>query len=141
MNINDKITFVINNECIEYLRKEKINITLQEKYNLDHSKLECEVDNLTIVAPSEWLAAEARKSIVFKGKPVFCIPYGLDSEIYSPRDKNYSRELLNIPKDKNILLFVADSIVNSRKGFAFLKKSFEQITDPNLILCAIGSKN
>lgn len=49
MNINDKITFVINNECIEYLRKEKINITLQEKYNLDHSKLECEVDNLTIV--------------------------------------------------------------------------------------------
>ena len=64
------------------------------------------INNLTIVAPSEWLADEARRSEVFKEKPVFCIPYGLDSEIYKPRDKNYSRGLLNIPKDKKVILFV-----------------------------------
>lgn len=99
------------------------------------------INNLTIVAPSEWLADEARRSEVFKEKPVFCIPYGLDSEIYKPRDKNYSRGLLNIPKDKKVILFVADSIDNNRKGFIFLKRAFEQLSDPNLVLCAVGAKN
>jgi glycosyltransferase involved in cell wall biosynthesis len=99
------------------------------------------IANLSIVAPSEWLAAEARKSEVFKNKKVYCIPNGLDSEIYAPRDKTYSRDLLNIPKDKKVILFVADSIDNNRKGFIFLKKAFEQLKDPNLVLCAIGNKN
>lgn len=99
------------------------------------------VDNLTIVAPSEWLTNEAKKSEVFKDYPIYCIPNGLDSEIYKPRNKNYSRELLNIPKDKKVILFVADSIDNNRKGFIFLKKAFEQLANQNLVLCAIGDKN
>jgi glycosyltransferase involved in cell wall biosynthesis len=99
------------------------------------------VANLTIVTPSQWLAEEARKSEVFKNKPVFCIPNGLDSEVFVPRDKNYSRTLLNIPKNKQIVLFVSDSIDKNRKGFIFLKKAFEQLANPNLVLCAIGDKN
>lgn len=99
------------------------------------------VDNLTIVAPSEWLAKEARKSNVFKEKPVICIPNGLNSEIFTPRDKDYSRELLNIPKGKKVILFVADSLSKNRKGFVFLKRAFEQLPNPNLVLCAIGNKN
>jgi glycosyltransferase involved in cell wall biosynthesis len=94
--------------------------------------------NLTIVAPSEWLAAEARKSSIFKDKPVYCIPYGLDSKVFSPKEKQESRTLLNIPQDKKVLLFVSDSITNSRKGFVFLKRALEQINDANVILCAIG---
>ncbi|WP_396144330.1 glycosyltransferase [Flavobacterium sp.] len=96
------------------------------------------IENLTIVAPSEWLANEARKSKVFGSKPIYCIPYGLDSEIFSPKDRQKSRDLLKIPQDKKVLLFVADSILNSRKGFIYLKKALEQIEDPNVILCAIG---
>lgn len=99
------------------------------------------ISNLTIVAPSEWLVSAARKSEVFRDRPIYCIPYGLDSEIYKPRDKEYSRELLGIPKDKKVILFVADSIDNNRKGFVFLKRAFEQLAAPDLVLCAIGNKN
>lgn len=99
------------------------------------------VNNLTIVSPSKWLADEARKREVFKDRPIYCIPNGINSEIYKPRDKNYSREILNIPKDKKVILFVADSISNNRKGFIFLKKAFEQMEDSNMVLCAIGGKN
>lgn len=99
------------------------------------------IDNLIVVAPSRWLANEAKKSFVFKNKAVFCIPNGIDSTVYQPRDKGYSRALLNIPIDKKVILFVADSISNNRKGFVFLKKAFEQLTDSNLVLCAIGQKN
>lgn len=112
--------------------KENITIKMQALSN---------VANLTIVTPSEWLAEEARKSEVFKNKPVFCIPNGLDSEVFAPRDKNYSRDLLNISKDKQVILFVSDSIDKNRKGFVFLKKAFEQLANPNLVLCAIGEKN
>ena len=97
--------------------------------------------NLTIVAPSQWLADEARKSEVFKNRRVLRIPYGLDSEIFKPVDRAYSREIFNIPTDKKVILFVADSISNNRKGFIFLKKAFEQLTQDDVILCAIGQKN
>ncbi|MGM1056426.1 MAG: glycosyltransferase [Bacteroidota bacterium] len=99
------------------------------------------VNNLTIVAPSEWLAEEARKSEVFKGFPVLCIPNGLNAEIYAPRDKNYSRDLLGIPKDKKVILFVADSISNNRKGFVYLKRAHEQLKNDSVVLCSIGQKN
>jgi glycosyltransferase involved in cell wall biosynthesis len=121
------------------ISKEEINLA-QENISIKMKAIS-KIDNLTIVAPSEWLAEEARKSEVFKGKPVFCIPYGLDSEIFAPRDKNYSRALFNIPKDKTVILFVADSIDNHRKGFIFLQKAFQQIANSNIVLCAIGNKN
>ncbi|WP_237690544.1 glycosyltransferase [Salegentibacter lacus] len=97
--------------------------------------------NLTVVAPSQWLANEARKSEVFKGRPVHCIPYGLDPKIFAPRDKAFSRELLSIPAEKKMVLFVADSTSIPRKGFSFLKKALQKIEDENILLCAIGSNN
>lgn len=98
-------------------------------------------DNLSIVAPSQWLADEAKKSDAFKNRQVHCIPYGLNSEVFKPRDREYSRELLNIPKDKKVVLFVADSITNNRKGYAYLKKAIKQIERDDVVLCAIGHTN
>lgn len=100
-----------------------------------------EVQNLTIVAPSTWLATAAQKSDAFKNRTVECIPYGLNSEIFKPRDLEYSRELLNIPKEKKVILFVADSISNHRKGYVYLKKAFEQLNRKDVVLCAIGNSN
>ncbi len=113
-----------------------------EKKNVEIKKQALsKVHNLTIVAPSEWLAEEARKSEIFKGYPVLCIPYGLDAEIFAPRDQNYSRDLLGIPKDKKVILFVANSISNNRKGLVYLKRAFQQLSNKNLVLCAIGQNN
>ncbi|MDI1303872.1 MAG: glycosyltransferase [bacterium] len=120
------------------LSNEEINVA-DENLALKKEVLS-KISNLTVVAPSKWLAEEARKSEVFKNVQIHCIPNGLNTSIYSPRDKNYSRELLNLPKNKKIILFVSDSISNNRKGFVFLKRAFERLEDSNLILCAIGSK-
>lgn len=98
-------------------------------------------NNLTCVAPSKWLVKKAKESKVFEGIPIHYIPYGLDSKIYSPKDQNYSRDLLGIPRDKKVILFVADSINNNRKGFAFLKDAFKQLALKNLILCTIGNSD
>jgi len=98
-------------------------------------------NNLSIVCPSKWLQQEAQKSHVFKDKPVYHIPYGLDSTIFKIRNKNFSRDLLGIPLDKKVILFVADSISNHRKGFAYLKKAFEKLDREDVVLCAIGNKS
>jgi len=100
-----------------------------------------QVDNLILVAPSKWLFEEAQKSEVFKNFKIHYVPYGLDPKIFKPRNQNYSRDILNIPQGKKVVLFVADSISNNRKGFIYLKKAIEQLNDSNLVLCAIGSKN
>ncbi|WP_037373869.1 glycosyltransferase [Salinimicrobium xinjiangense] len=97
------------------------------------------VENLTLVAPSKWLAEKARKSEIFKGRPVYHIPYGLDQDIFSPKDKIASRNKLNIPLNKKVILFVADSIKNNRKGFIFLIKALTKLNRADVVLCAVGS--
>ncbi len=99
------------------------------------------VDNVTIVAPSKWLAKEARKSEVFVGKPIHCIPYGLDPELFTSRDQEYSKDLLNIPRGKKVILFVADSINKNRKGFIYLLEAFKQLELEDVTLCTIGNSD
>lgn len=96
--------------------------------------------NISIVAPSEWLAQEAQNSTVFNSKQVYCIPYGINANVFQPRDRNYSRGVLNIPKDKKVILFVADSISNHRKGYVFLKKALDLMQREDVVLCAVGRK-
>ena len=57
------------------------------------------------------------------------------------KDKVYSREVFNIPKNKKVILFVSESINNSRKGFVLLEKAFEKLSSDKILLCAIGNSN
>ena len=57
-----------------------------------------------MVAPSKWLVKEAQESLVFKNVNVHYIPYGINTEVFKPRDKKYSRDVLNLPNNKKIIL-------------------------------------
>ncbi|WP_176132747.1 glycosyltransferase [Salegentibacter holothuriorum] len=115
----------------------------ESKINRDFADLkkDCieQIENLTVITPSRWLAAEASKSEAFKGRNVKVIPYGLDDIVFAPRDQKTSREILNLPLDKKIILFVADSVVNNRKGFSYLEKTLEEFQTEKILLCAVGS--
>ncbi|WP_044749132.1 glycosyltransferase family 4 protein [Bacillus alveayuensis] len=85
--------------------------------------------NLTLVAPSNWLAECARKSEIFKDFRIEVIHNGLFCNIFKPIDKNFAREILNLPKDKNLILFGAVSSLSDRnKGFDYLKSSLKEIS-------------
>ncbi|TXE17130.1 glycosyltransferase [Psychroserpens burtonensis] len=96
--------------------------------------------NITVVTPSKWLCQAAKESDMFSAKKIYHIPYGLDSKVFQPRDRDYSRDILNIPKNKKVILFVADSISNHRKGYAYLKKALDMIKLDDVVLCAVGGK-
>lgn len=100
-----------------------------------------EVKNLQLVAPSSWLKKEAENSLVFSRLPTTVIPNGIDCDVFKPFNKSYSRELLGLPKDKIIILFVADNIHNKRKGLDYLLRAMSFISDKNVHFCAVGSMN
>lgn len=115
-------------------RVSELNLRIKEK------ALSC-VDNLVVVAPSKWLANAAKSSAVLKNKNIVHIPYGLDKSIFRPRDREFSRDILQISNNKIVFLFVADSLNNNRKGLLFLIKAFKELKRNDIILCAVGKQN
>jgi glycosyltransferase involved in cell wall biosynthesis len=78
-----------------------------------------------VVAPSRWLAVEAKKSSLFGNLDACVIPNGLDLEIFRPRGLRESRERLGVPLEDNVVLFVADSGAERRKGLSVLLEALD----------------
>lgn len=95
---------------------------------------------LHIVAPSNWLAEEARESRLLGDAPVHMIPHGLDHDLFRPVPSSKSRVRLGIPPDHTVLVFIAASTDNDRKGGAYLAEALERIDVPNTTVLSIGKK-
>lgn len=95
---------------------------------------------LHFVTPSKWLAGEVKRSLFFGKFPVRVIPHGLDLEEFAPRNRESVRDLLGIPRDARVLLFVAEDIANRRKGFPLLLEALARCVGkiPNLLLLSLG---
>jgi glycosyltransferase involved in cell wall biosynthesis len=94
---------------------------------------------LHIVGTSQWIAQEARRSSLFGSFPISVIPNGLNVEEFAPRDKAFCRDLWNIPRDANAVLFAAESLTNVRKGFKHLAEAASQIQGiDKLLLVSVG---
>ncbi|MDR4474307.1 MAG: glycosyltransferase family 4 protein [Nitrospira sp.] len=98
------------------------------------------IDQLHIVSPSRWLGDQAKQSPILGRFPVSVIPYGLDLDEFSPRDKRSAREVFGVPQEAKVVLFVADGVPLVRKGFEVLMEALEQIKTqiPNLCLVTVG---
>lgn len=94
---------------------------------------------LHVVGTSQWIAAEAKRSSLLGDFPISVIPNGLDTEEFAPRDKNFSRDLWNLPRDARIVLFAAESVANVRKGFRHLADAVAGIEGiDSLLLVSVG---
>ncbi|MFZ9914335.1 MAG: glycosyltransferase, partial [Phycisphaerales bacterium] len=80
----------------------------------------CADGAMTVVAPSRWLAANARESSVFRGSRVEVVPYGVDLTAFSPERRAAGRRRLGASQDDFVLLFSAEAAFERRKGFAEL---------------------
>lgn len=110
-----------------------LNLWKQKKNIYSNSKLD-------IVVPSQWLKNIVEKSIL-NSHPIHLIYNGIDTNLFKPQDKNEVREELGLPKDKKIVLFLADAGKNNIwKGWEHaegLAKSWEKNKD--IIFLCVGS--
>ncbi len=85
--------------------------------------------NLTIVTPSSWMAECVRASSLFRERRVEVIPFCLDTDKYKPIDRQVARNLLNLPQDKQLVLFGAlAATADYRKGFHLLLPALQKLS-------------
>jgi glycosyltransferase involved in cell wall biosynthesis len=86
------------------------------------------------VAPSEWIASQARSSSLLNEFPISVIPNGLNTKVFKPNNQNYSKNNLGISKDKLIILFGAmNSDTDKNKGLDLLIESLNILCKKNSI--------
>jgi glycosyltransferase involved in cell wall biosynthesis len=96
-------------------------------------------DDLHLVAPSAWLQREARRSPLLGRFPTSLIPYGVDTDIFRPRGRAAAREVLGVPTDAAVVLVLASSLANPRKGMALFVEAFRRLQGlPGLFLLSAG---
>lgn len=112
----------------------------REIWTRKHEALsEVPTDRLHIVAPSSWLADEARRSSLFGRFPVSHVPYSLDPQSFVPVDRTTARAELGIPQDATVVLFMVDSLLTRRKGYAVLAEALNGLEDvAGLLLVSVG---
>ena len=96
-------------------------------------------NNIQVVAPSQWLLARSQESETFGNYPHRHILYGIDTSIFRPFSKSLAREFFDLPKDKKIVLFVADHVNSRLKGVQYLLEATHNLKS-DVVLCAVGGE-
>jgi glycosyltransferase involved in cell wall biosynthesis len=94
---------------------------------------------LRIVTPSAWLEKEALASVLFKGFSTVTIPYSLDMDIFSPKPAEQARIDLGLPRERFLLLFIAQEIQSRRKGFDLLFTALQKKRHLPVTVIALGN--
>lgn len=98
--------------------------------------------NLTIVAPSTWMARVASESPLLRSFPCHMIPNGIDLEVFRPIDRAAARASLNLPTSARIVLFGAQFVFDRRKGSRFVTQALDRLNEAghrDLMLLVAGS--
>lgn len=82
---------------------------------------------LHIIAQSKWMAAEISASVMLGKFDCTIIPNGIDTKLFSPKNKMMVRESLGLPKDKKIVFFLAEDLDINYKGAKYLLKAFTHL--------------
>lgn len=94
--------------------------------------------DLTAVAPSQWLAREARRGL-WRNHDVEVIPNGLDLNVYRPQEKRASRARLGLPLESRILL-TGGSAVPAYKGLAIVAEALSHLQKRGVVVVTLGGK-
>jgi glycosyltransferase involved in cell wall biosynthesis len=81
---------------------------------------------------------------LFKDNEVHHIPYPIDTDVYKPRHKALLRDMLGLPQEKKLILFVAMNVHDDRKGYKYLLSALQYLeTSKNILenteLVVLGS--
>ena len=121
------------------LGSEKQN-DLSRKVFKRKEKAYANIEDITIVGLSSWMATCAKESTLLKDKEVINIPNPIDTVMYQPVDKNIAREILNLPLGKHLIAFGAmDATSDRNKGFIELQDAIQKLEIHNVELVVFGS--
>ena len=125
--------FHYETEIAERKRKRNVERSIQRK------KTSALIDaNVSIVAPSDWLLGISKREPTFNASLHRHIFNGLPLKVYRPIDRLVAREIMGLPGDCKIVLFVADGVGSVRKGGKHLLDALQKLEREDLLLVSVG---
>lgn len=98
-------------------------------------------ENMHIVCPSYWIYTQSLSSRILGKFPHSIIPNSIPVEIFKPLDKLKSRNTFGLPPTKKVILFVAASLSNPRKGFNLLTQALKNFNRDDYHLAFVGKSS
>lgn len=95
-------------------------------------------NNLNIVAISNQMEQLIKGHNLYKDRPITLINNSIDSAQFTLYDKSIVRDILKIPNDSKIFLFVNADLNDSEKGLDNAIMALEQLNQNNIILICVG---
>ena len=80
---------------------------------------------ITCVAPTKFMAEKARASALFRNSRIEVIPYGIDPNVFQVKWKPQAKNHLGLDTNVVHLLFVANQLGETRKGFEHLARAIQ----------------
>ena len=96
--------------------------------------------DLTIVCPSEWLAAYTRQSFL-SCYHIQVIHNGIDTSVFFPRDTKAIRERLHILDEEKVILSVAPNLMSNSKGGKWVIELSNLFKDKRIKFILVGVDN
>lgn len=84
---------------------------------------------ISFIACSKWLKEKAEVSALMEGQTVINIPNPININLFKPRNKAEARKKLNLPLDRQLILFGSVKITDKRKGIDYLVDSCKLLID------------
>ena len=105
----------------------------------DLKKGALEKSDITYIANSNYTKTMLEKSAMFKGKKIHYIPFGIDLNTFTPKDKKKTRKKYKV-KSSDIVLMARGS-GGDRKGTDYIKYAVERLANEydNIHLIVVGS--
>lgn len=136
-------------ECTKYMQachncRILHNSYLRESYSAWQRKFNAFTNlksSLEFIAPSDWMATEAKKSSLCGRFPIHVIANGIDTEVFRPALPRDCNLLNGLDRNKPTCLFVAANLNDPRKGIKFFFDAIQLVLDscPNLQILCIGN--
>jgi glycosyltransferase involved in cell wall biosynthesis len=98
--------------------------------------------DLEVVAPSSWMVDMAKQSMLRRFS-IHQIPHGIDTDIYRPHEPELCRSVLNIPKRKKVLMFMAANLSGRLKGgdlFVKVVQSLPESLKAETVILLLGRR-
>jgi putative colanic acid biosynthesis glycosyltransferase len=96
-----------------------------------------EFDQLTLAAPSQWLADRMRRSAILNGRDVHVVYNGLDEAVFCPSDREQARHRLGL-SGKKVVLTVGSNLLSELKGGRWAIELADRVSDPEVVFVLIG---
>lgn len=91
-----------------------------------------------ISTPSQWLGNEVEKSFL-KDFNIKAIPNGIFRDNDKAYEKNESRNDLNLPLNKKIVLFVSADVNDPRKGVKYILEAIKKTESDDVLFVSMGN--